>query len=63
MLPLLRYAYVAGEPLTPDLLALWGKVNRFIELCDACVVVLWPSTAFYSLLQHELTRLLSPTTP
>ena len=53
MLPLLRYAYVAGEPLTPDLLALWGKVNRFIELCDACVVVscglLQPSTASYSM--------------
>jgi acyl-coenzyme A synthetase/AMP-(fatty) acid ligase len=27
MLPLLRYAYVAGEPLTPDLLAIWGKTK------------------------------------
>jgi hypothetical protein len=27
MLPLLSYAYVAGEPLTPDLLTIWGKTK------------------------------------
>ena len=47
------------------------KVNRFIEfMCIVricvfvlCVVILQPPTAFYSLLQHELTHLLSPLSP